>query len=67
MNGLELFIIFISVIILIVFLFIFYIIVERAVREGINNSVIGRYLDEKHGIKERQGDEDLFDDTFKGE
>ncbi|PFG03530.1 hypothetical protein [Bacillus sp. es.034] len=63
----ELFIIFISVILLIVFLFIFYIIVERAVREGINNSVIGRYLEEKHGIKEPQGDEDLYDDTFKGE
>lgn len=63
----ELFIIFISVIILIVFLFIFYIIVERAVREGINNSVIGRYLEEKHGIKEQRGDEDLYDDTFKGE
>ncbi|MCA1060155.1 hypothetical protein LCL96_14550 [Rossellomorea aquimaris] len=63
----ELFIIFVSVIVLIVFLFIFYIIVERAVRDGINNSVIGRYLEEKHGIKDPQGDENLNDDTFKGE
>lgn len=53
MKSLELFIIFISVILLIVFLFIFYILVERAVREGINNSVIGRYLEEKHGIVRR--------------
>jgi hypothetical protein len=45
---------------------LFYMIIERAVRDGINNSVIGRYLYEKHGVKERQGDEDLFDDTFKG-
>ncbi|MGG1631826.1 hypothetical protein [Rossellomorea sp. NRS-1567] len=58
----ELFLIFISVIVLILLLFIFYIIVERAIRDGINNSVIGRYLEEKHGIKEPQGDEDLFDE-----
>ncbi|MCA0149885.1 MULTISPECIES: hypothetical protein [Rossellomorea] len=45
----------------------FYMIIERAVRDGINNSVIGQYLDKKHGIKEPQGDEDLYDDTFKGE
>ena len=63
----ELFIIFVSVIVLIVFLFIFYIIVERAVRDGINNSVIGRFLEEKHAIKEPQGDEDLYDDTIKEE
>ncbi|MGF3104418.1 hypothetical protein [Rossellomorea sp. DUT-2] len=43
-------------------LLIFYMIIERAVRDGINNSSIGRYLEEKHGMKEPQGDEDLFDD-----
>ncbi|WP_044338595.1 hypothetical protein [Rossellomorea aquimaris] len=58
----ELFLIFIIVTLLIIFLFILYIIIERAMREGINNSIIGRYLEEKHGIKEPQGDEDLFDD-----
>ncbi|MDX8342629.1 hypothetical protein [Rossellomorea sp. YZS02] len=46
---------------------LFYMIIERAVRDGINSSVIGSYLEEKHEIKERQGDEDLFDDTYKGE
>ncbi|MGM0751882.1 MAG: hypothetical protein ACQET6_08105 [Bacillota bacterium] len=58
----ELFLLFIVVTLLIIFLFILYIIIERAIREGINNSIIGRYLEEKHGIKEPQGDEDLFDD-----
>lgn len=58
----ELFLIFISVIVLIVILFIFYIVIERAVREGINNSVIGQFLEKKYGIKEPQGDEDLFED-----
>ncbi|MCR8849358.1 hypothetical protein NQ095_13130 [Rossellomorea sp. SC111] len=45
----------------------FYMIIERAVRDGINNSIIGRYLEEKHEVKEPQGDEDLYDDTYKGE
>lgn len=48
-------------------LLFFYMIIERAVRDGINNSAIGQYLDERHGIKEPQGDEDLYDDTSKGE
>jgi hypothetical protein len=61
-KAMELFFVFISIIVLIIFLFIFYIIIERAVREGINNSLIGRFLEEKHGIKEPQGDEDLFED-----
>ncbi|MFI8577662.1 hypothetical protein ACIGEL_18280 [Rossellomorea aquimaris] len=43
-------------------LLIFYLIIERAVRDGINNSSIGQFLEEKHGIKEPQGDEDLCDD-----
>ncbi|MFI8684547.1 hypothetical protein [Rossellomorea sp. NPDC077527] len=46
---------------------LFYMIIERAVRDGINNSVIGHYFDEKQGIKEPDGDEELIDDTFKGE
>ncbi|MGM0828815.1 MAG: hypothetical protein ACQEWF_14660 [Bacillota bacterium] len=43
-------------------LLIFYLIIERAVRDGINNSSIGQFLEEKHGIKEPQEDEDLFDE-----
>lgn len=40
---------------------ILYSIIWRAVRHGINKSFIGKYLEEKHGIKEIEGDEDLFD------
>lgn len=43
-------------------LLIFYLVIERAVRDGINNSSIGQFLEEKHGIKEPQGDEDLFEE-----
>ncbi|MGE6753508.1 hypothetical protein ACQKFO_08645 [Rossellomorea sp. NPDC071047] len=43
-------------------LLIFYLVIERAVRDGINNSSIGQFLEEKHGIKEPQGDEDLYDE-----
>jgi hypothetical protein len=43
-------------------LLLFYMIIERAVRDGINNSVIGRYFEKKHGIKEPERDEDLFDE-----
>ncbi|WRP07213.1 hypothetical protein U9J35_03340 [Rossellomorea aquimaris] len=43
-------------------LLIFYLVIERAVRDGINNSSIGKFLEDKHGIKEPQGDEDLFDE-----
>jgi hypothetical protein len=43
-------------------LLIFYLIIERAVRDGINNSSIGQFLEEKHGIKEPEEDEDLFDE-----
>ncbi|WP_335869821.1 hypothetical protein [Bacillus sp. 2205SS5-2] len=33
-------------------LYIFYVIIERAVREGINKSNVGRFFEEKYGIKE---------------
>ncbi|WP_226672076.1 hypothetical protein [Rossellomorea aquimaris] len=38
-----------------------YSIIWRAVRHGINQSLIGKYLEEKHGIKEIEEDEDLFE------
>lgn len=37
---------------------VFYGLVWRAVKRGINQSVIGTYLKEKHGIEEIVGDED---------
>jgi hypothetical protein len=45
-------------------LLIFYLIIERVVRDGINNSSIGQLLEERHGIKEPQEDEDLFDEKY---
>ncbi|HJF32003.1 MAG TPA: hypothetical protein K8V56_09530 [Sporosarcina psychrophila] len=33
-------------------LYILYLIIERAVRKGINNSIIGQVLEKKYGIKE---------------
>lgn len=41
-----------SIFIFLVSLFIFYIVIETAVRRGINSSIIGRYLEEKYNIKE---------------
>ncbi|KAB8135744.1 hypothetical protein F9U64_10745 [Gracilibacillus oryzae] len=54
----------INIIIFIVILFILYIIIETAVRRGINSSVIGQYLEKEHGIKERTSlyDRDLDDE-----
>ncbi|MDX8344508.1 hypothetical protein [Rossellomorea sp. YZS02] len=40
---------------------ILYSIIWRAVRHGINRSLIGTFFEEKHGMKEIEGDEDLFD------
>lgn len=33
-------------------LFILYIVIETAVRKGINSSIIGQFLESKYGIKE---------------
>lgn len=54
MEGRNFVNIFISIILYIVSLIIFYIIIETAVRKGIDSSVIGRYLEKKHGMKEDQ-------------
>jgi hypothetical protein len=40
---------------------VLYSIIWRAVRHGINQSIIGKFLEEKHGIKDIVGDDDLFD------
>ncbi|MFY0783217.1 hypothetical protein AB1K18_23440 [Peribacillus simplex] len=37
---------------LIVGLFILYIVIETAVRKGINNSIIGQFHEKKYGVKE---------------
>lgn len=43
-------------------LFILYIVIETAVRKGINSSIIGRYLEKKYGIKEDK--KSFFDDDL---
>ncbi|OZU87006.1 hypothetical protein CIL03_18880 [Virgibacillus indicus] len=41
-----------SIFIYLVGLFILYIVIETAVKRGINSSIIGRYIEEKYDIKE---------------
>lgn len=41
-----------SIILYIVGIFILYIVIETAVRRGINSSIIGQFLEKKYGIKE---------------
>lgn len=35
-------------------LFVLYLIIYTAVKDGINKSVIGKYLEQKHGLKEER-------------
>ncbi|WP_353957962.1 hypothetical protein [Peribacillus simplex] len=42
----------ISIVFSIVGLFILYIVIETAVRKGINSSIIGQFLEKKYGIRE---------------
>jgi len=35
-------------------LFILYVVIETAVRRGINSSIIGKFLEDKYGIKEEK-------------
>ncbi|WP_309476946.1 hypothetical protein [Bacillus sp. ISL-34] len=37
---------------LIIGLFILYIVIETAVRKGINSSIIGQFLENEYGVKE---------------
>lgn len=46
-------------------LFILYIVIETAVRKGINSSIIGQFIENKYGIKEDKKpflDDDLDND-----
>ena len=56
----------ISILLYIGSLFILYIVIETAVRKGINNSIIGQTLEKKLGITEEKKksffDNDLDDD-----
>ncbi|MEF2098339.1 hypothetical protein V3595_27615 [Bacillus sp. CFBP9009] len=55
----------VEVIISIVGLFILYMVIETAVRKGINSSIIGQFLEKKYGIKEDKKsflDDDLDND-----
>ncbi|MEY8734512.1 hypothetical protein AB9M92_19970 [Peribacillus frigoritolerans] len=42
----------IPIVFYIVGLFILYIVIETAVRKGINSSIIGQFLENKYGVKE---------------
>ncbi|MGY3316763.1 hypothetical protein ACV242_005259 [Peribacillus simplex] len=55
----------ISIVFSIVGLFILYIVIETAVRKGINSSIIGQFLEKKYGNKEDEKsflDDDLDND-----
>ncbi|MFJ9384047.1 hypothetical protein ACIROD_09945 [Peribacillus sp. NPDC101481] len=46
-------------------LFILYIVIETAVRKGINNSIIGQFLEKKYGVKE--DNKSFLDDDLDNE
>ena len=50
-----------SIVLYIISLFILYIVIETAVRRGINSSIIGELLEKKYGIKRYKSflDDDL--------
>ncbi|WP_456275235.1 hypothetical protein [Bacillus sp. AK128] len=54
-----------AIFVYIISLFILYIVIETAVRRGINSSIIGRYLEKKYGVSETKKsflDDDLDQD-----
>jgi hypothetical protein len=51
-----------SIILYIVGIFILYIVIETAVRRGINASILGKFLEKKYGIKEDK--KSFFDDDL---
>jgi hypothetical protein len=53
-----------AIILYIVGIFILYIVIETAVRRGINSSIIGQFLEKKYGIKEEKKSF-LYDDLDK--
>ena len=44
----------IFIILSIIWLLILFIIIESAVTRGINNSIVGQYLEKKNGVKENE-------------
>ncbi|KQU11955.1 hypothetical protein ASG65_28030 [Bacillus sp. Leaf13] len=54
-----------SIIIFIVSLFILYLVIESAVKNGINRSKIGQLLESKYGIEETKKSSFLDDDLDK--
>ncbi|MGE7687466.1 hypothetical protein [Peribacillus simplex] len=54
-----------TIVLYIISLFILYIVIQTAVRKGINSSIIGQILEKKYGIKEDKKsflDDDLDND-----
>ncbi|MGN7940089.1 hypothetical protein [Virgibacillus sp. 6R] len=43
-----------SIIAYLIGVFILYVVIETAVRKGINSSIIGKFLEDKYGIKEEK-------------
>lgn len=65
--GVPGFILVINIIILVVGLFILYIIVSKAVKDGINKSVVGQLIEKKYEVKENKRsflDSDLDNDKW---
>ncbi|MEB2629927.1 hypothetical protein SOP94_15830 [Peribacillus frigoritolerans] len=54
-----------AIIFYIVGVFILYIVIETAVRRGINHSIIGQFLEEKYGMKEDK--KSFLDDDLDNE
>ncbi|MDM5312244.1 hypothetical protein [Peribacillus frigoritolerans] len=54
-----------AIIFYIVGVFILYIVIETAVRRGINHSIIGQFLEKKYGMKEDK--KSLLDDDLDNE
>ncbi|MDF1996646.1 hypothetical protein [Peribacillus frigoritolerans] len=54
-----------AIIFYIVGVFILYIVIETAVRRGINHSIIGQFLEKKYGMKE--GKKSFLDDDLDNE
>jgi hypothetical protein len=52
----------IPIVLYIVGLFILYIVIETAVKRGINSSIIGQFLEKKYGIKGEK--ESFFEDDL---
>ncbi|MBN8209012.1 hypothetical protein JI666_09670 [Bacillus sp. NTK071] len=46
MNSLVL-----PILLYVIGIFILYVVIETAVRRGINSSIVGQYLEEKYGMK----------------